>query len=93
MTEIPPLDGVDKRTFLRIKRDYEKQYPVLHVSENPYEMMNDFLREISIYDIKLKQSDLDEIKAIVSRSGTSVDLLHVQSIARHVEDFLRETAF
>ena len=55
--------------------------------------MNDFLREISIHDIKLKQSDLDEIKAIVSRSGTSVDLLHVQSIARHVEDFFRETAF
>ena len=77
VAEIPPLDGVDKRTFLRIKGDYEKQYPVLHVSENPYEMMNDFLREISIHDIKLNQSDLDEIKATVSRSGTSVDLLPI----------------
>jgi hypothetical protein len=55
-------------------------------------MLNDLLREISIHDIKLEQSELDKIKATVAKSGTSVDLLHVQSIARHVEDFLKESA-
>ena len=48
IVEIKPLEGVDKRTFLRIKRDYEKQYPDLQIPENPYEIMMIFLREISI---------------------------------------------
>jgi hypothetical protein len=50
---LTPLEGDNKRTILKIKRDYERHYSDLHISENPYEVMNELLREVSIHDIIL----------------------------------------
>jgi hypothetical protein len=85
---ISPLRGKDKEDFLRIKRVYEGRYSDFHVAENDYEMIDYFISGIRKCKIRLDKNDRITIGKIVSRSGASVDLDFLESIARNIEYFL-----
>jgi len=89
---ISPLQGEDKDDFLRIKRTYETRDPRIKILENDYEMLNDFVLAITQYDVRLDDPDLICLGKIIQTSGVRVNVYYLESIAKHIEDFLQETA-
>ena len=89
---VSPLRGENKETFLIIKREYEKRDPRLKILENDYEMLTDFVLAIAKHDIRLDGSHLEKLSNIVQTSGVNVSVDYLESIAKHIEDFLQETA-
>lgn len=98
MDAFGPLKEPQKTRFLAIKNKYEARYSELKVTNNDYEMLDDFLLQIRSHDIKLdldrneddNKTDLDKLGDIVSSRGVSIDEEFLESIARHIEDFMKE---
>jgi hypothetical protein len=90
---VSALDGRHKEMFLKIKRKYEELYSCLNIPENPFEMLNDFIREIRRNDVRLEKSqkakkgDLDFLGDIVQYSSIVVDEEYRDSVASHIDDF------
>lgn len=52
------LKEKDKATFLTMKKKYEERYTELKITENSFEMINDFRDKIDRQNIKLDKEDL-----------------------------------
>ncbi len=79
----------DKKRFVKIKEKYENRHADLKITENPFMMIDEFREEISRRNIKLDKKDLDELKQIVSRTGSTLD---IRKIAKNVKNFVEQTA-
>lgn len=79
----------DKKRFVKIKEKYENRYRDLKITENPFMMIDEFREETSKLNIKLDKEDLDELKQIVSRTGSTLD---ISKIAKNVTNFVEQTA-
>ena len=55
-------------------------------------MLNDFVLAITKYDIRLDKEHLKKLGDIIQTWGVSVNVDYLESIAKHIEDFLQETA-
>ncbi len=69
MNRFGPLNSNHKKIFLPMKLKYEELYPTFKVTNNDYEMLNDFYQQIRRNRIKLKEEDLDDLGIIISSSG------------------------
>ena len=75
-----------------MKNKYEKRYSNIRVTANDYEMLDDFLRQIRRQSIRLDKGDVTKLGDIVSSYGISIDEEYLESIAEHLEDFMKEVA-
>jgi hypothetical protein len=91
MDRFGPLSADHKKIFLPMKSKYEGLYPTLKVTDNDYEMLNDFYQQIRRERIKLEKKDLDDLGDIVSSSGgIRVTEEFLECMANHLEDFTKE---
>jgi hypothetical protein len=86
------LEGQSKAVFLDIKGKYEMGCPNLRVIDREYETPDEFLRQIRRLNIKLDDPDVNKLRNIVAAFGITIDEEFLESIARHLEDFMKEVA-
>jgi hypothetical protein len=79
----------DKIKFLKIKKKYEQRYPDLKVTENPFVMIEEFRGEIAKRNIKLDKEDLEDLKNIISMTGTS---MNIDQLEKSIKDYVTKTA-
>ena len=72
-----------------MKRKYEERYPGLKITDNPFMMIDDFRDQITILNIKLDKKDLDDLKDIISITGTT---LNIRQIAKSIREYVEKTA-
>jgi hypothetical protein len=90
------LEEPQKTRFLAIKNKYEDRHPELRVTNNDYEMLDDFLLQIRRQGIKLdldkvdNKTDVERLGDIVSSRGVSIGEEFLESIARHIDDSMKE---
>jgi hypothetical protein len=90
MDKFGPLSDFHKKTFLPMKSKYEGLH-LLKVTNNDYEMLNDFYQQIRNKGIKFEKPDLDAFGEIVASSGgIEITEESLESIADSIEDFTRE---
>jgi hypothetical protein len=90
MDRFGPLKDKHKKIFFPMKSKYEGLYS-LKVTNNDYEMLNDFYQQIRRGGFKLETSDLEHLGGIVSSSGgMEITEESLESIADHLEDFTRD---
>jgi predicted DNA binding CopG/RHH family protein len=87
------LKEEDYKDLLDIKRKYEDKYSNLTVTENSSLMLDEFLQQSRRLNIKWDKADLNKITDIVSSFGIMIDEDYLESIAHHLEDFMKEVAF
>ena len=86
-----PLSDKHKKIFLPMKSKYEGLYPNLKVTENDYEMLNDFYQQVRRERIRIEEKDLEDLGNIVSSSGgIQVTEEFLECILDHLEDFTKE---
>jgi hypothetical protein len=86
------LKDYNKKKLLPVIAKYEKRYPDLKITRNEFGMLDDFLQQIREHDYRLDKDDVCIIRDIVSGTGISVDEEFMESIAKHIEDYLRQVA-
>lgn len=90
MDKFGPLSDFHKKTFLPMKSKYEGLYS-LKVTDNDYEMLNDFYQQIRRNGIKLEEDDLVKLGEIISsHGGIYLTEEFLESIANNLEDFMKE---
>jgi hypothetical protein len=90
MDRFGSLKDMNKKIFFPMKSKYERLYS-LKVTNNDYEMLNDFYQQIRTGGVKLETPDLDHLGDIVSSSGgIEITEESIESIADHLEDFTRD---
>ena len=55
-----------------------------------YVSLDEFLRQIRRLNIKLDEEDVNKLRNIVSSFGIIIDEEFLESIAKHLEEFMRE---
>jgi hypothetical protein len=90
MDKFGPLSDFHKKAFLPMKLKYERLHS-LKVTNNDYEMLNDFYQQIRRNGIKLDEDDLVKLGEIISsHGGIYITEEFIESIANHLEDFMKE---
>ena len=90
MDKFGPLNDKNKKIFFPMKSKYEGLYS-LKVTNNDYEMLNDFYQQIRRGGFRLDKPDLDDLGNFVSSSGgIEITEESLESIADHLEDFTKE---
>jgi hypothetical protein len=79
----------DKEKFVKIRKKYKDRYPELKLAENRFTMIDEFIQEINTLDILLDKEDLNELKEIVSMTGSTLNILPV---AKSVKNFVERAA-
>jgi hypothetical protein len=83
-----PLDEQHKKVLLEIKMGY----PTITITDNAWGMLDEFLRQTRRRNIRLGKDDIVKLENIVSSFGITIDQEFLESIAQHIEDFMREVA-
>ena len=83
------LFRTDEAKFLEIRRKYEERYPDLKITKNPFMMIDNFRDEISSHNIVMDQEDIDDLKDIISKTGTT---LNISGIAKNIKNYVEKTA-
>ena len=82
----------DKKDLLEIIPRYEAIFPNLKVIDDDFGMLYDFLHQTRRLDIKLDKKDVGKIRDIVYSFGIKIDKEFLESIAHHLEDFIKQVA-
>jgi hypothetical protein len=91
-SELGPLKEKQKTDFLKIKHRYEARYSNLQVTDNDCDMLDDFLNQTRKLNIRLDEADVEKLRSIVSSFGIAIDEEFLESIARHLEGFVKEVS-
>jgi hypothetical protein len=75
----------DTVKFLEIRG----RYPDLKITENPFMMIDNFRNEISRHNIVMDQKDTDDLKDIISKTGTT---LNISEVAKNIKNYVEKTA-
>jgi hypothetical protein len=67
----------------------KKRHPDLKITENPFMMIDNFRDEISRHNIVMDQKDIDDLKDIISKTGTT---LNISEIAKNIKNYVEKTA-
>ena len=83
-----PLDERHNKVLLEIKVGY----PTITITDNEWSMLDEFLRQTRRQNIKLAKYDIVKLENIVSSFGITIDEEYLESIAQHIEDFMKKVS-